>query len=300
VAEVALLGTGRMGSAMARRFAGAGHSVRLWNRTAEAAARLADELGARPCDGLKEAVSGAHVVISMLANGNATADVLLDEHVIGSLDRESVVCDMSTSGVDVARRIADAYAAAGCRFLDAPVSGSVTTVETGDLLVMASGDQAALLMVDPVLSAIAKHVIYLGEAGTGQAMKLSVNLVVHTLNAAVSEALAMASAAGVTTDAAYDVFENSVVAAPFVHYKRRAFLDPETPVAMSLRLTAKDLGLITSFAQAHGVSVPAAEAVRRSVDAACAAGLEQHDMAALFRHLRLSSEPSDFVQRERT
>jgi 3-hydroxyisobutyrate dehydrogenase-like beta-hydroxyacid dehydrogenase len=150
---------------------------------------------------------------------------------------------------------------------------------------MASGDPRALPLAEPVLSSIAKQVIYLGGAGAGQAMKLSVNLVVHALNSAVSEALALAGAAGVTPEAAYDVFEHSVVAAPFVQYKRRAFLEPETPVAMSLGLTAKDLHLITSFARAQGVDVRVADAVRASVDAACSAGLQADDMAALYRYL---------------
>jgi 3-hydroxyisobutyrate dehydrogenase-like beta-hydroxyacid dehydrogenase len=274
---------------MARKFAAAGHSLRLWNRTAEVAERVAGELGAHRAASPAEAVSGADVVVSMLADGAATTRILLDDDLIGSLPDGAVVCDMATGGVEVARQLAAAYASAERLFLDAPVSGSVSTVETGGLLVMASGDLEAVAVVEPVLSAIAKHVIYLGQAGSGQAMKLSVNLVVHTLNSAISEALALASAAGVTPDAAYDVFEHSVVAAPFVQYKRRAFLDPEAPVAMSLELTAKDLGLITSFAQAHGLGVRVAEAVRASVEEACAAGLQDRDMAALYRYLDVGS-----------
>jgi 3-hydroxyisobutyrate dehydrogenase-like beta-hydroxyacid dehydrogenase len=279
-----------MGAAMARRFVGTGHSVRLWNRTPETAERIAGELGARRAASPAEAVSGAEVVVSMLADETATTEVLIGKDLLRSLPTAGVVCDMATSGVDAAQRLADAYAKAGHLFLDAPVSGSVATVEAGGLLVMASGDPEALPVAEPVLSSIAKHVIFLGGAGAGQAMKLSVNLVVHTLNSAISEALALAGAAGVTPDAAYDVFEHSVVAAPFVHYKRRAFLDPEAPVAMSLELMAKDLRLITSFARAQAVDARVADAVRASVDAACAAGLQADDMAALYRYLTVTRD----------
>ena len=87
-------------------------------------------------------------------------------------------------------------------------------------------------------------------------MKLAVNLVVHDLNAAVSEALIIAKRAGIAAEDAYDVFQDSVIAAPFVVYKRAAFLDPETPVAMSLDLVHKDLRLITGLADELGVPVP--------------------------------------------
>jgi 3-hydroxyisobutyrate dehydrogenase-like beta-hydroxyacid dehydrogenase len=116
-------------------------------------------------------------------------------------------------------------------------------------------------------------------------MKLSVNLVVHTLNAAVSEALALAVEAGVSPSGAYDIFQESVVAAPFVNYKRAAFLDPDTPVAMSLALTNKDLGLITAFARELGLSAAVVDAVHAEVTEACSAGFADQDMAGLFRFI---------------
>lgn len=285
MADVSVLGTGRMGAAMARKLVEAGHAVTVWNRTPAAAQALAADTGATQAGSAAEAVAGADVVIAILSAGDATLAVLLDEAVLAALPSDAVVCDMGTSGVDAARRIAGVMGEHGIRFVDAPVSGSVPTIAAGQLLVMASGDESGVRAAEPVLLAFAKRVAYLGGAGAGQAMKLSVNLVVHTLNSALSEALALAASGGVSPEDAYDIFQDSVIAAPFVAYKRTAFLDADAPVAMSLDLTAKDLGLITGLARDAGVSTLVANAVRAEVQGACAAGWGSADMAALSRFL---------------
>lgn len=281
MADVAVLGTGRMGAAMARALAGAGHAVTVWNRTPAAADALADVCRVAP--DAAGAVADADVVIATLATGAATEQVLLSDEVRGSLRPGAVVLDMGTSGVATARALAGGLA--GVRFVDAPVSGSVATINAGQLLVMASGDESGVEDAREVLGAFAKKVVHLGPAGAGQAMKLSVNLVVHTLNSAISEALALAVRAGVPAERAYDVFQDSVVAAPFVLYKRPAFLDEDAPVAMSLALVAKDLGLITAFADGLGSPAPTTRAVLDEVTGAVEAGLGDRDMATLARYL---------------
>jgi len=114
-------------------------------------------------------------------------------------------------------------------------------------------------------------------------MKLSVNLVVHGLNAVVSEALQLAENAGITRKSAYDVLQESVVAAPFVKYKRAAFLDESEPVAMSLNLVHKDLALIAALAARVGSPAPVTASVVRAVGDAVDAGMGAFDMAALSR-----------------
>lgn len=290
VAEVAVLGLGRMGSAMALKLAEAGHSVRVWNRSPQAAVELVARDGANSLQvgaTASEAAAGAEIVITILADAAATQDVLLGGgDAVGVMSPGTIVCDMCTGGVVAARELGAALTARGIRFVDAPVSGSVPTIEAGQLLVLASGDQSAVSELAPVLAAFAKRVAFLGDAGAGQAMKLAVNLIVFSLNSAVSEALALADHAGIALDAAYDVFQDSVIAAPLVNYKRAAFLDPTTPVAMSLDLVLKDMGLITGQAEAAGTSLATAGAVRDEVAAACAAGFGASDMASLARWLR--------------
>jgi 3-hydroxyisobutyrate dehydrogenase-like beta-hydroxyacid dehydrogenase len=273
-----------MGSAMARRVAGAGHGLTVWNRTGAAADALASSVpGARAAGTAAEAVRGCDVVLSMLADGAATCAVLLDMDVLDALPRGGVVCDLATSGVAAAGELGAVLAEAGVPFVDAPVSGSVPAVEAGTLLVMAGGDPAAIAVAEPVLAAFASRVVRVGDVAAGQAMKLAVNLVVHDLNAALSEALILAEHAGITRETAYDVLAASVVAAPYVRYKRAAFLEPATPVAMSLDLVRKDLRLIAELAADVGVAIAVTTAAEVVVDAACEAGHGSEDMAALSR-----------------
>jgi 3-hydroxyisobutyrate dehydrogenase-like beta-hydroxyacid dehydrogenase len=272
-----------MGAAMAKRLAAGGHNVVVWNRTRAAADAVGD--AARVAGTPSDAVKGAEFVIAMLSSGEVTESVLLAEDVVAALRDEAIVCDMGTSGVATAHALHDALDAAGHAFVDAPVSGSVPTVEAGQLLVMAGGSAESVAAVTPVWTAFAKQVIHLGGTGTGQAMKLAVNLVVYDLNSAISEALVLATRAGIASGTAYDVFQNSVVAAPFVNYKRDAFLTDDAPVAMSLELVAKDLRLITALADSVQAAVPGTRAVHAAVDAACQAGHNGEDLAALFRYL---------------
>ena len=297
MADVAIVGMGRMGSAMARRAVAAGHHVTVWNRTEATARALAESTSdarVRVAATPQDAVAGKAVVLAVLADGDASRAVLLDPAVLARLTPGTVVCDLGTSGVAAAHDLERGLRGAGARFVDAPVSGSVPAVQAGTLLVMAGGDEDAVTAASSVLSAFARRVIHVGGVGSGQAMKLAVNLVVHNLNAAVSEALALATSAGISGDAAYDVFEESVIAAPFVGYKRAAFLDPTTPVAMSLDLVNKDLRLIAELAGERGVPVPVTDAAARLVAAACADGFGPDDMASLTRFLALhaGTQPS--------
>jgi 3-hydroxyisobutyrate dehydrogenase-like beta-hydroxyacid dehydrogenase len=277
-----------MGAAIARRLVGSGHAVRLWNRSPDRAHAVAASLPSQRvqvAERADSAVAGCAVVIAMLADGAATRAVLLDPEVLSALRSDAVVCDLATSGSDTSVELAAKIEATGACFLDAPVSGSVPAVEAGSLLVMAGGSTAALDRARPVLAALADRIVTVGAPGAGQAMKLAVNLVVHTLNAALSESLVLAERSGIARENAYAVLEMSVVGAPFVHYKRPAFLDSETPVAMSLDLVAKDLRLITESARDVGASTSTADCARRVVEAACRAGFGSSDMADLSRYL---------------
>ncbi len=286
VAEVAMLGTGRMGSAMAGRLADAGHRVRVWNRTPASARALVD---ARSDGALvlassaAEAVDGADAVMTALADGDVTAAVVLDQSVMAALPPACLVIDLGTSGVAAATAVGQALHGSGFRFVDAPVSGSVPAVDAGTLLVMASGAPQDVEEAAVLLGAFAAEVVRVGDIGAGQAMKLAVNLVVHDLNAALAEALDLAARSGIDRADAYDVLEKSVVGAPFVRYKRPAFLDPATPTAMSLALVAKDLGLITEHARHLGAAVPVTQQTRIRVLDAVDAGWGDRDMADLSR-----------------
>jgi 3-hydroxyisobutyrate dehydrogenase-like beta-hydroxyacid dehydrogenase len=294
MADVAVLGTGRMGAAMVRRLVAAGHDVVVWNRTRESAEAVARDGSRRlrVADSAAGAVREADFVLCALANGDVTCATVLHPDLLTALRPDARLCDMGTSGVEAAQSLAAGLGERDQAFIDAPVSGSVSTVDAGQVLVMAGGRESDIEAVSPVLESFAKSVVRVGMAGAGQAMKLAVNLVVHDLNAALSEAMVLATRAGIDPTAAYDVFAKSVVAAPYVVYKRDAFLTTEAPVAMSLDLVEKDLRLINALADSLGVQASATRAVAAVVSASCRAGFGSQDMASLARFLEQSALPA--------
>jgi 3-hydroxyisobutyrate dehydrogenase-like beta-hydroxyacid dehydrogenase len=281
--RVAVVGTGRMGSAMVGRLVDAGHDVSVFNRTKSRAAALAEEHDIAVAPTAREAVSSADVVVVSLADDAAVRAAYLGaDGLVAGLRAGTVVADTSTVDPATIRALGGDVARVGATLIDTPVSGSVSSVQSGKLLVMAGGDEAALARAQPVLDAFASRVISLGPLGSGATMKLVVNSMVHGLNAALAEALVLAEKAGVVRSAAYEVIASSAVAAPFVLYKRAAYENPDdTPVAFALDLVAKDLDLAATLAARVGADVPQLVTNRAVVQRAIDAGLGQADLSAL-------------------
>jgi 3-hydroxyisobutyrate dehydrogenase-like beta-hydroxyacid dehydrogenase len=286
--RVALIGAGRMGSAMGARISGAGHGLVVFNRTRSRADDLAHQTGARVADTAREAAESAEVCLISLADDAAvTATYLDDNGVIAGLQEGAIVCDASTVAPATVGGLAPLVAHQGATLLDTPVSGSVSTVESGTLTVMVGGDQNALERARPVLEAFAKSIFHLGDVGAGATMKLVVNALVGALNVAVSEALVLAEKAGLDRQIVYDVFEAGAAGAPYVKYKREAFLRPgEVPVAFSLGLTAKDQKLIHDLALQVGARMDQGEASRLLVAEAVQAGMAERDISEVAVFLR--------------
>ena len=286
--RVAVLGTGRMGGAMAGTLTRAGFDLVVWNRTAPMAEMVAQRAGAVAAESAARAVHGADVVISSLADDSAVGDVYTGEDgAAEGLGEGAVVLEMSTISPRTVRAIEPAITRHGADLLDAPVSGSVSLAEKGELTIMVGGDEDALERARSVLEALSSKLLHVGALGTGATMKLAVNALLHGLNVALSEALILAERAGVDGLTAYEVFASSAAAAPFVHYKRAAFERPdETSVAFSLELVAKDLNLIIDLAREVGAPMDQALANRAEVGSAIAAGFGQRDISAIAESLR--------------
>jgi 3-hydroxyisobutyrate dehydrogenase-like beta-hydroxyacid dehydrogenase len=286
--KVALIGTGRMGSAMGARVAAAGHDLVVFNRTRSRAEDLAGQTNTRVADSAREAAEFAEVCLVSLADDPAvTATYLDDNGLIAGLQPRAVVCDASTVAPATVRGLRPLVAQKNAILLDTPVSGSVSTVESGTLTVMVGGDQDALDRARPVLETFAKSIFYLGDIGAGATMKLVVNSLVHSLNVAVSEALVLAEKAGLDRETAYDIFEAGAAGAPYVKYKREAFLRPgEVPVAFSLDLVAKDQELIHDLAAQVGARMEQGEASRKLVAEAVSAGMAERDISEVAEFLR--------------
>lgn len=286
--RVAVIGTGRMGTAMVGRLAGAGHHLTVHNRTRAKAEAVAARHDAAVAPTPREAVREADVVLVSLADDAAVrAAYGGPDGLVAGLAAGQVVADTSTVDPETLRGLEGAVVAAGAALLDTPVSGSVSTVEAGALLVMAGGDAAALERARPALEAIASRIVHLGPLGAGATMKLVVNAMVHALNGALAEALVLAEKAGLDRARAYDVIAASAVGAPFVAYKRDAYLSPErTPVAFALNLVAKDLALADALAARVAAPMPQLATNREVVQRAVAAGLGDADLSALATLLR--------------
>jgi 3-hydroxyisobutyrate dehydrogenase-like beta-hydroxyacid dehydrogenase len=287
-ARVAVVGTGRMGAAMAGTLRRAEVAVVVCNRTRSKADAVAEATGAAVAATAREAAAAAEVVLSSLADDAAVGAAYAGrDGVVAGLRPGTVVCEMSTIDPGTVRRLRPLVEDRGASLLDTPVSGSVSTVEAGQLTIMAGGDPAVLDRVRPVLDPLARQVFHVGELGSGAVMKLVVNSVLHGLNLALAEGLVLAEKAGVERATAYEVFMASAVAAPFVHYKREAFEHPgRPPVAFSLDLVAKDLDLILTLAGRTGAAMDQAATNQRVVQAAVAAGLGDHDLSELATYLR--------------
>jgi 3-hydroxyisobutyrate dehydrogenase/2-hydroxy-3-oxopropionate reductase len=287
--DVAVIGTGRMGGAMAARLHRAGHRVTLHNRTRARAEEVAAGLdGVIVVDTPAAASAAADVVVVMLSDDSAVKSTYGGpDGLVAGLREGALVLESSTVHPDTVRALEPAVAQRGAVLLDTPVSGSVPIVAKGELTVLAGGPGEALDAAREVLDAYANTVLHFGPLGAGEVMKLSVNSVVNALNVALAEALVLAEKAGIPAEVAYDAFAASAVAAPYVGYKRDAFLHPdEAATAFSVRLAAKDLALADTLARQVGVPMEQMSATRAVLGHALKQGLADRDMTAVVTLLR--------------
>jgi 3-hydroxyisobutyrate dehydrogenase-like beta-hydroxyacid dehydrogenase len=286
-----MIGTGRMGAAMVGTLVNAGHEVVLWNRNKRKAESVADETGATVVGSAREAASRAEVTLCSLADDAAVRAVYGGpDGLVAGLRPGTVVVESSTIDPQTVRELGPDVAGAGATLLDGPVSGSVPAAASGKLMFMVGGPPDGLDAARPILDVLGASVFHVGELGAGATMKLAVNAVVHAINVTLSESLVLAERSGVERSVAYDVFTASAGGAPFVGYKRAAFLEPESaPVAFSLELVLKDLNLIAALADRTGVPMRQAERNMEITRAAVEAGLGDRDMSVLAEVIRSQS-----------
>jgi 3-hydroxyisobutyrate dehydrogenase-like beta-hydroxyacid dehydrogenase len=287
-APVAMVGLGRMGRAMVERLRAHDIEVVAWNRTRSVADSLAATSGCHVAATAREAAEAADIVLQCLADDAALLEVCSGpDGVNAGLRAGTVLVDMSTVDPRTITGLAPAVAERGAVLLDAPVSGSVPAVAAGALTIMVGGDGIALERVRGTLEVLGSRIFHLGPSGAGAAMKLVVNGVIHALNISLAEALVMAERCAVERETAWDVLTASAAGAPFLNYKRAAFLAPEvTEPAFILDLVAKDLRLITELAERVGIEAGQARANRAIAERANEAGHGARDMSWLAQVLR--------------
>ena len=275
--QVAVLGTGIMGAGMARSLLRAGHEVRVWNRTAERAAPLAED-GARVAGSVAEAVEGADVAMTMLFDADATVQV--GREVVEALGADGVWLQCGTVGVDGASRVAEV---GGGRVLDAPVLGTRKPAEDGALVVLLSGPATLRERVGPVLEAIGSRTVLAGDdLGAASALKLACNAWVALLTAGTAQSLGLARSLGVDPGLFLEAIGGGPVDSPYAQLKGGMMLEEswETP-SFELDGVVKDLGLMVEAGGAAGFPTGLLEAVRSVFSAASRDGHGGEDMAAV-------------------
>jgi 3-hydroxyisobutyrate dehydrogenase len=285
----AVLGAGALGSAMAARLGETSHNVRLWNRTAERArAAAAQARGVTAADGAAEAVSGASVVITVLRDGDAVAEVMAE--AIAGVDEGAVWIQASTVGPRSARALADLARDHGVAYLDAPVSGSTTPAREGKLVWLVAGDDAALRRARPVLDALGSSVLHVGTGVEGSSLKLAVNAWMTAATVAMSDVLALCDALGIDHATFVTALEAGPLAMPY-ELQKVSSMDAGTYTAgFAVQLALKDINLAAELA----IPSPLLQVVHDRLERAVAAGHGSDDLAAV-DYLRAS--PGDDASR---
>ena len=208
-----------MGSRMVKRLLDAGHAVRGYNRTKAKAQWLLDA-GMTWGDSPRAVAAAADVVFTMVTDTAALHAVTIGpEGILAGLSAGKVYVNMSTCSPAASRDLAAQVAARGARMLDAPVSGSVSTLEQGRLSIMAAGDPAAFENVKPILQAIGPKVTFVGANGLAVTMKIATNLSLAVQMLAFSESVLLAEKNGIPRATAVEVLLNSVIASPMIAYR---------------------------------------------------------------------------------
>ena len=279
--EVAVLGTGRMGSAMARRLLGQGLGVRAWNRTRAHAEPLADD-GATVADTAAGAVSGADAVITMLFDADATAEVM--DGALGSFGERTVWLQTGTVGPDGTERLARLAADRGAAFVDLPVLGAPGPAQQGALVLLPSGERGLEERVDPVLSALGDRRIWVAEQpGPGSTLKLVVNAWLATLVQGIAESVALARGLDLDPQLFLDAISGNALDAPYAQLKGQGMVDADFDPQFSVDGVAKDVDLVLAAAEATAVDTDLLHVVRQHLGASSDAGHGGADVAAVVR-----------------
>ncbi|MDB4907827.1 MAG: 6-phosphogluconate dehydrogenase NAD-binding protein [Gemmatimonadetes bacterium] len=256
--NVAFLGLGSIGLPMARRIAGAGLPLTVWNRTASKAADFARESGARLAETPAEAARGADIVITCFPSSRELLEVMAGEQgLMAGLARGAVLLDCTSGDPANSRMIAERVEVHGVSFMDAPVSGGVAGAVKGELTVMCGGEAETLERVRPVLETFGKKIVHCGDVGTGDALKAMNNalLAIHVWS--TGEALATLTKAGVDPAIALDVINaSSGRSNTSMNLFPERVLTRAFPRTFRLALLEKDIGIAAGIARELRVPSP--------------------------------------------
>jgi 3-hydroxyisobutyrate dehydrogenase-like beta-hydroxyacid dehydrogenase len=279
---IAVLGLGAMGTAIAHRLLGAGHELSVWNRTPGRDAELVDA-GARRAGSATDAVRRAEVIITMVTDPPALEDILLGtDGAASAVPREATLIDMSTVGPTAIASVVERLAPVAV--LDAPVLGSVPSVESGTLVILVGGERAVFDRRAELLSLLGTP-IYVGPSGSGAWLKLVNNAASIATLVALGELLALTDRAGLGIDAVLQSLEAGPLASLVERWRPRLRGEDQSSY-FRLALARKDLALVFDEAGREGTELSVAETAANRCDEAIEHGLGDDDFGAIVSFLR--------------
>jgi 3-hydroxyisobutyrate dehydrogenase-like beta-hydroxyacid dehydrogenase len=270
---------------MVQRLLAAGHTVTGYNRTKSKAQWLLDA-GMKWADTPRAVAQAAEITITMVTNTQALQAVTSGaDGILAGLTAGKIYIDMSTVSPAASRELAMQVEGKGARMLDAPVSGSVSTLEEGKLSIMVGGERAAYEKAVSVLQAIGPKVTYVGGNGLAVSMKIATNLSLAVQMLAFSEGVLLAEKSGIARQTAVEVLLNSVIASPMVKYRGPFVLDMPDEAWFDVNMMQKDLLLALEMGRQLDVPLPTTAITNEMLTAARGMGLVDKDFAILFETL---------------
>ncbi|MDE3160145.1 MAG: NAD(P)-dependent oxidoreductase [Acidobacteriota bacterium] len=294
MANLGYIGLGVMGSRMVNRLLDKGHTVTGYNRTRSKAQWLIDR-GMRWADSPREVVEAAGITFSMLTDSAALEEVVAGPGgVLAGIAPGKIFIDMSTVSPAISRELADRVRAKGGEMVDAPVSGSVITLEQGKLSVMVGGRPDTFEVVKPLLLDLGPKVTHVGANGLALVMKIATNLSLAVQMLAFSEGVLLAEKSGIARETAVDVLTHSVIGSPMVQYRGPFVLKMPGEAWFNVNMMQKDMLLALELGRQVNVPLPTTSATNQMLTAARGLGLADRDFAIVFEVLaRLSGIGAD-------
>lgn len=286
--RIAFLGTGLMGAPMARRLLKAGHAVTVWNRDRSKAEALAAE-GAVVATIAADAARDAKIVFTMLSDGVAVRNVLIDQGVAEVLKAGAVVIDTSSIAPPIARAHAEMLAERQVHHIDAPVSGGTVGAEAGTLAIMAGGDGSVIAELHDVFAPLGR-VTHVGPAGAGQICKLANQQIVAITIGAVAEAMMLVQAGGADRGKFRDAIRGGFAESRILELHGKRMVDRTFQPGGSSRLQLKDLDAVAAMSELFGLDLPLTSVIRDEFRNFVADGHAETDHSGLLLHLEKTND----------
>ena len=279
--KIGFIGLGIMGKPMATNLLKAGYTLTVFNRTREKMQSLV-EAGARAADSVADCASASDVVVTMLPDSPEVEEVILSEKGVATAARPgTVVVDMSSISPLTSQKVARALAARGVEFLDAPVSGGEPGARAATLAIMVGGKPAVFEKVKPVLEAMGKSVILVGDVGAGNYAKLANQIIVALNIAAVGEAFVLAQKAGLDPEKLYLAIKDGLAGSHVLNAKAPLILSRQFDPGFKINLHRKDLKNVLETARITEVPLPLTALVQQMLTALVADGKGDLDHGAI-------------------